>query len=121
MSNAETGYWSEPFPWSPDRDPEAIPYNVKDGDIIKSDMMIRPHHLHKWPKHIYPQHIWVVNGGAAFQITQTVPQTCASFVINSFQIWGGTREELDAHEKQKLLELLNDALDSTTKKEIENV
>ena len=105
--------WSDPLPWGPDRDPEALPHDIRQGDIIKSDQMIRIEHLAsgKWDKQFYPNHIWVVQTGAAFQITPTLDPKCPSMVIHSFQIWGGTPEEFLQYKEEEPIITEQDLVD----------
>ena len=110
MSYAGIGYWSEPLPWSADRDPLAIPSGIKAGDIIISDLMIRPQCMNNRPKQFYPQQVWTVVTGSAFQVTPPADEwpRCNGMVIDSFQIWGGTKEQLNAHEDDLIRDLLKE-------------
>ena len=105
MSNGEIGYWSEPFPWSPNRDPQAVPHGVRSGDWIRSDLIIRPQFISNWPNSIYPNYIWEVFEGYAFMITPPVKarEMCQGMVLNQFQLWIDEPLSLEVQEATKLL------------------
>lgn len=97
--------WGPKIPWPLDRDPDAKPACVKEGDIILSDLIVRPHMkdwLDRFPDR-YPPKIcntatWQVKGGQSFQLTapQGLPieDQATHSVLSYFRIWQGDHPPL---------------------------
>ena len=94
--------WGPPIPWSLDRDPDAKPDCVKSGDVILSDLIVRPH-MAEWlelrpgqyPPEICKAATWHVITGQSFQLAApqglSVHQQATHTVLSYFRIWqGGT-------------------------------
>ncbi len=89
--------WSRRYPWPLDRDPEAIPQNVRQGVIVRSPMICRPH-MREWlekrpgsyPPPICSNHVWKVIDGQSFQLTAPrgpIRETSTHMVHGHFQLW----------------------------------
>ncbi len=88
MSEHQT--WSEWITWSTDRDPMAVPPMVRPGDVVQSDLVIRPQKIGK-SRHpaVVKDHIWTVIDGESFMISPPEPVLVTHMVASRFRIWLG--------------------------------
>lgn len=89
--------WSRWYTWPLDRAVDATPSNVKTGDWIESDLVVRPHMAHWleqdtkgiYPPAICPSLVWLVITAEAFQLEVSANLLTTHCVLSRYRIWQG--------------------------------
>lgn len=101
LVNTKTQPWSAWFDWLPDRDPMAVPPMIRLGDIVETDLVIRPQKIGATSHSAYiPSHVWEVVDGESFMTTPPEPVLATHMVGSRFRIWlgeGGINEAMISH------------------------
>ncbi len=91
--------WSRRYPWPLDRDPDAIPPNIREGVIVLSPMLCRAH-MSDWIEQrpdYYPDYmcsglIWRVITGQSFRLravptTEPIVNQDTHTVVEWYRLW----------------------------------
>jgi hypothetical protein len=113
--------WGPARPWPLDRHPTAVPYDVLPGDIVRSDLIVRPHRIAVARAANRSDYltdvVWVVNNAESFMLQP--PRTIAThMVVGSYRVWQGgpflaldESTELDAPMSDEAIAAFNASLE----------
>lgn len=96
--------WGPRRPWPDDRPADAIPPDIKEGDWVKSDLIIRAHKIHRISDNrsaVYPNEVWRIKNGDSFRLRPT-SDGYTHQVGSWYQIWDGFG--IPPEEAQKLID-----------------
>lgn len=109
MHNINDEGWSHVYPWPSNRDPSAIPEDLSPGDLIMSDLLVRPEERDRSRSNghddVIMAYVWEFGDGQSFMLHH--PDPVATHMVGDW--YRVQRRPSDEEILRELRELVEDS------------